>query len=530
MTPTAPLPAPPATRPPRSSARACGVGAAAFGLGLSVLAGSPVSPASAQVTAVAAAPVRVRRVAAAVHPAPVPAGPARAAAARPGVWSVVSANVGSSTPTAQVVRFGGGELVVFGVQNANSQSIASRRLTFTGAAAGPLTTVVGAWSSAALAPALISVGGRPTVVFNGYRDAHGSTPYDRATLKAAQLVRGNTWTLAPGALSRDDAAPGVFGMAATTVAGRTLTAFTTDSGRTIGWHQGIDPFTAGTPDHRTPPLPACCATRPSVAQDTVTKQVWTAFHDDGATPTANGVFAARLLPTAGRPAKQPASSVGVNSLDPGQRVPLVARAGGGLWTAYRVGYPTSTHIRLRNVENGRSLTVATGTDVKEVGLAAAPGGRVWVYWDGDDALVRAVRTNAAVTAVGAVRTVVLPGRTGDVAAYGLDGEGSTGPLTVAVTTSDDRTGADRLLATRIAPALRLVPGRTRLRPGQRFGLVVTDAGTGIGGVRVRLGARTAVTNARGVAFLTVPASGPRRVVLTASRAGYASATAAVTVG
>lgn len=442
-------------------------------------------------------------------------------------------NVGTLVATPRIMRFGAVEEVAWTDQARNGDTVAGRQITVAGTVSGPLSTVAGGWAAADFAPALLSLGGKRTVVFGGIRGTDITKPYDQGRLYAAQSSDGRTWTLAAGALSQAVAA-GAYGLGAINLGGEALAAFTASSSARMYWHLGIDPFTAIRPDHATPQLASCCVLSPSLAQDLRTKQVWTSFCSEGSTASSNGYFAVRILPTAGGNHKLPGAGTGTSTLAPDGRVPLVARRGGGLWTAYTTGYPTPTHIRLQNVETGQSLTFDTRAAgyVKNVGLAAGPVGRLWVYWDGaaDGSLIHAVRTNAAVTRLGPVRTVAAPGGGAHITNYQLDGEASAGPLTVVVDSCDARVGRYRISATQIDPGLTVVPGRSRVRAGQRFGVRVSDAGAPLLGVRVHLGASSAVTDRRGIAALTVPAGrAPGRALITANLGGYAAASAPVTI-
>ena len=52
-----------------------------------------------------------------------------------------------------------------------------------------------------------------------------------------------------------------------------------------------------------------------------------------------------------------------------QRVPIVARAGGGVYVAYPSGYPTTNQVRLWRIADNKSSAVATRS-------SSATGGRL----------------------------------------------------------------------------------------------------------------------------------------------------------
>lgn len=151
---------------------------------------------------------------------------------------------------------------------------------------------------------------------------------------------------------------------------------------------------------------------------------------------------------------------------------------------------------------------------EDASVAAAPDGRLWVFWRGDGD-VRATRSNPAVTEFGRVVRVRNPKGTDSV--YDLTGNGSRGPLDVLL--QADTGAGPASWHQRILPGLSLTYklGTGKKGAGKVF-LKVTDAGDPVKGATVKVkGQGTKTTSATGN---TVFKLGPGRYRARASKDGY----------
>ena len=89
------------------------------------------------------------------------------------------------------------------------------------------------------------------------------------------------------------------------------------------------------------------------------------------------------------------------------RVPMAARAQGGLFVAYRHGYPNANAVRLWRIGSGGFTTIGTGRGIGEVAIAADPNGRMWGVWDRNGRIF-ARRSNLSVSQWGQAVRVRTP--------------------------------------------------------------------------------------------------------------------------
>ena len=113
------------------------------------------------------------------------------------------------------------------------------------------------------------------------------------------------------------------------------------------------------------------------------------------------------LPTVGPTTKVPRSSDGTDVLTPLQATAFVARPGGGLWTAYCIGYPTCDKVGLWRVGSAQPRSVPGSRGARDIAISTAPGGRLWIAWTTYHA-VNVVSTGATGTSFGTVRTIKPP--------------------------------------------------------------------------------------------------------------------------
>ena len=211
----------------------------------------------------------------------------------------------------------------------------------------------------------------------------------------------------------------------------------------------------------------------------------------------------------GSPVGAPATMPGTSDMAIGliARTPIVARAGGGFYVAYPVGYPALEDARLWRIGSAASRSIAKfkGPGSHPVTVAAAADGRLWVLWlDGAGAggpRIFARRSNPAATRFGAVVDAGRPRGAGS--GYRLDASASGGELDAFGVFS---LGVESTAATyhrRLLPGLSLKAAPRKLRRGEsrKVRFTVTDAGDPVAGATVRAGGRSGKTGANGRAKL-----------------------------
>ncbi|MDQ1703507.1 MAG: hypothetical protein QOF57_2759 [Frankiaceae bacterium] len=445
--------------------------------------------------------------AAAVHPSAVSA----KATASP--WTTLSSGAGvniSFQPS--VVRWGRQLIVVWPQKSGSGQAIRSRILGATGTPASAVRTAV-TWSSVSSDPRVILLGGVPTIVFNGNRTDITTDPYT-GPMAYAQSPTATAWSLGAGSLSHDSAEYGLGAVDDGT--GQPLVAFAGSSSAHVTFHHGIDPAVPAAADSVTGDTGSVQDV--GVARDPKTGAVYALWYSGSSNPAIQGIHSAQVLPSLGAPsAPAPLSTVtylgAKTSVSPGQDVSVTGRVGGGVWAAYPSGYPSAHTVVLWNVETGRTLTLSRPAGaVQYVGISAAPGGRVWVWW-AENGAVYAVRTNPAVTRFGVVRRVLAPG---GYSPTRTAGDGALGFLDVVINQSNN--GAPSAISTTRIYEVPLVTAR---RSGATVTVTVSDAGLPVAGASVRVGGVTKRTGATGTVSFAAGAKGTHAVAVSA--AGFAAA-------
>ena len=157
--------------------------------------------------------------------------------------------------------------------------------------------------------------------------------------------------------------------------------------------------------------------------------------------------------------------------------------------------------------SGKARKIWKG-DVRHVGIAAGPDGRLRVMWVGAGNAIYAARSNRSATKFGGVVGVKPPGGTDTV--WKIAGEGSRGWLDLFVSVSTPGSLAYW--------HMQVLPGLTIACAGG-VGCAVTDAGDPVAGAKVKIGSKAVTTNAKGKASARVA---PGTYTAVASKAGYTS--------
>jgi hypothetical protein len=312
---------------------------------------------------------------------------------------------------------------------------------------------------------------------------------------------GKTWTVQPSPASKAAGGKPVYaanGIGATLgLDGMPFAAWGDSAPGANGLHAGLD---AHDPDQQ---LAGATPVDPTVAVDSRTGHVVAAWNSlDGGNAQARGVA------PAGAPVAVPAS--GARQL--GQRVSATGRIGGdGVWIAYSAGeneFLGRPAVWRFGAPQPKVLSRATGA--RFTGVAAAPGGRLWVFWARRDTLL-ATRSNATVTRFG--RTVSLTAPKGTSSIFSLNGEGSQGPLDLLALVQ--KGGVPGYWHQRVLPGLTLT---ARKKTGGKVAFKVTDAAEPVKGAKIALGKGSKLTSANGTATFAIA---PGHHEAKAGKVGYA---------
>ena len=256
---------------------------------------------------------------------------------------------------------------------------------------------------------------------------------------------GTPWTLQAGGAAPSDAA---FGSAAATFA----TDGTPIEVSGSAWvHRGLSPSTPAYDYHAD--FGACCAYGANIGTDKVSGEVYAVWYAD-ARDTANpdgalGVYARRVDPATGAPAavavRMPGSVTMFNgdeeSSNPIGRIPVEARAGGGLYAAFAGGYPSVDKVLVWRIGDAQSIKVATSGNLNDaVEVESTSDGRLWAVWSEDAngrPKVMAALSNENLTEWSPPVSVSVPSSLGSyVSLYELDADAGSGSLDVVVNLSD----------------------------------------------------------------------------------------------
>jgi len=365
---------------------------------------------------------------------------------------------------------------------------------------GPVTIAAymnGANHSVALAPV---PGGGIRAFFAGLQPG---SPLDRV-MATSTSADGVTWTAAAPVSFNGAAAKPVYvaaGIAANVGLDGVFYSAWGDSGPGDGgFHVGLDSTAA---DGN---FPAGLMSDPGIGVDSQSGQVVAAWNVIG------GSVIAMLLKPAGAALTIPNSTAAQLQ----HTVGITGRIGApGVYVAFAQGTNEFTaKPALFNVGTGK-VTRLKGSDAEKISIAAAPGGRLWVFWK-SGGTVFATRSNAAATSFGPVRQVVAPGGKSSTI-FDLAGEGSAGPLDVlALVQPSANTLAN--FHQRILPALTL---KEKKGKKGKTTFTVTDAGDAVAGAKVKVkGGKSGKTGSKGTVSITVA---PGKHSASASLTGYAVA-------
>ena len=458
------------------------------------------------------------------------AGTAPAALAAPGDWTQLS-QTSSATSYPEVgniyeptAAWFGSTLQVLWPQKASAGKegyVTSLLDTAGRVTAGP-APVFGDWDAVTKNPALIALGGQRFLSFSGLNPGRSGAQY------FATSGDGLSWAVSNGSMSETQSAYAAYGSDAIDNAGTPVWVGNAGSTTGIRWHVGtsdVNPAPAGTDQSYN--LSGCCAYNAVAARDAATGAVYAAFYSNSSATSENGIQVGQILPAAAGWRQAPDSTTirdgRADSVDPGQKVAMVGRPGGGVYVAYAVGYPTPRLIRVLNVVTGATLDVPRSADANAVAMSAEPDGRLWITWE-QKGKVKAVHTNAAATRLGSVGSWGAPRGTENLWKSTIAGTSGGAAVVYTATTQN----AINVWHNNVTRTLTVKANPASARRGSGVTFTVTDAGDPVAGATVRFGSRTATTNGAGRATITAPGSSGR-VKATAKNGVYNPGTTTVRV-
>lgn len=445
-----------------------------------------------------------------------------------GGWTTVSTGAVDTLSEITLQRTADGVLHAVYVQDVGTAAAYQHTTLATSGKVTGHSDVVGTWASLIDNPQLLPTAtGGLRLVFSGLQDLNSANFYSHGyAYDTVGDAGGAAWTLQPHALTKFGAAYGGYGNGATTLSnGTPVTAATLNSD--IAYRVGDIATTdqsvvSAASDDALYTAPGCCVYDTTLVNSG--DAIWMGWYANGSDAANNGVFVRQVYPTTGPVLKAPSSSDGASSLSTGQRLAMVARPGGGVAVAYKVGYPSTKAIGLWQVGTSKVVKVPGSKDAAYVALAAGATGRMWLAWTDDSDRAFALRTSPTGFGLGAVQDLGAPRRSSDLWSISVDASLNQG--TVLVNDVSSLSVSSRI----VNPGLTLqAKGTLRVGRASTVKVAVTDAGDGVKGVKVKGGGDSCTTKKSGTCSLAVRPGRPGKVRFKATRNGYGFAVDTVPV-
>lgn len=306
-------------------------------------------------------------------------------------------------------------------------------ISASGTIATPATPIITDWKTLIANPRLTTVNGQPFLGFAGLRTgSSGAESY-------ATSADGLTWTVGPGSLSSTMNAYASNGNDIVDSAGTPVWIGNPGTVNGVQWHLGIsptDPAAPGTDGSHVPT--GCCGYDAAGVRDLASGAVIAAFYSNASAASEQGIQVGQILPTAGAFAQAPDSVTNYegtpSSLEPGQRVALVAKPGGGALVAYLSGYPTAKRVRVWDTGTGATVDIPGSAGARKVAMAIGPAGETWVAWL-TGSKVKIVRVAGKRVVRGSLINWPRPGGTSELWKIAVS-SGAAKRLDVIITASD----------------------------------------------------------------------------------------------
>ncbi len=446
-----------------------------------------------------------------------------------GGWAKVSTGAVDTLSEITAARTADGVLhAVYAQEVGTDSSYEHTSIATSGATLGH-SDVVGTWAALVENPELLTTAtGGLRLVFSGLKDTDTANFYSHGyAYDTVSDASGGAWGLQPHALTKFGAVYSGYGVGATTLSnGTPVTAGTLNSSifYRVGDIATTDQATVSAASEDGAYTSASCCLYDTQLVNSG-DAVWMAWYANGSSEATNGTFVQQVYPSAGPVLKAPGSSSGTDSLSSDQAVAMVARPGGGVVLAYKLGYPTTTAIGLWQVGSPKAVKVPGSKGADLVSLAAGATGRMWLAWSTDGNAAYALRTSPTGFGLGAVQSLGSPSRSSAIWALTVDASLNQGTVLVNDTT------ARSVYSRQVNPglSLRTNPGKVRAGRASDVKVTVTDAGAKVAGAKVKGGGDSCTTKASGTCTLTIKAGRPGKVSLKATANGYGFAKETVKV-
>ena len=248
---------------------------------------------------------------------------------------------------------------------------------------------------------------------------------------------GSPWTLQTGPVAEGDG----FGASIAATFASDGTPFLIAGNAFV--HRSLDPSAPNSEYHSA----GTEAYGANIATDDVSGDVFAIWFSG--TAGSPGVFAREVDTATGAPAApemlMPGSVTDFEgdgySINPIARTPLVARPGGGLYSAFAAGYPSIDRIILWRIGDPTSRTMVRAPSLGEkVAVAATPDGRLWVLWVDESTprpKIYAAVSDDTISSFSAPFSVQVPLSAGEfVAVFEIDADATADGADVFVNLSD----------------------------------------------------------------------------------------------
>ncbi|RYB94106.1 hypothetical protein EUA93_06950 [Nocardioides oleivorans] len=454
--------------------------------------------------------------------------PAERSAMAGGGWTKVSTGAVGTLSEITTTRTADGVLHAVYVQDVGTaDSYEHSTLSTSGKVIGH-SNVLGTWGSLIANPELLATAsGGLRLVFSGLQDTNSANFYSQGYgYDTVSDASGGVWTIEPHALTKSTAPYSGYGVGATTLSNGTpvtVGTINSDIRYRVGDIATTDPGVVNAAaDDSAYTAPACCLYDTQLVNSG--DAIWMTWYSNGTGEPNNGIFVQQVYPTAGPVLKAPGSSVGGDSLAADQAVAVVARPGGGVVLAYKLGYPTAKGIGLWQVGSSKVVKVPDSKGARYVSLSTGVSGRMWLAWTNDANDAFALRTSPQGFGLGTAQELTSPAKASELWSIAVDASLNQGTVLVNDVTS-------RAVFSRIVnPGLTLkAKGSARVGKPTKVTFTVTDAGDGVGGVKVKGGGDSCTTTSKGKCTLTIKAGKPGKVSVKATRNGYGFAVTDVKV-
>jgi hypothetical protein len=451
-------------------------------------------------------------------------------------WTQISKPTGLGIASPGLFRTSDGRLHVIW-PSADPHNVYSLHYSTVGGKAKVLATgtVVSHWAAVDAYPRLAPGKNGGMVLFLDGGNGIGGSPYNTGAMYVATSnSAGKSWKLLPGSIAHSGFVPLTNSAGTTELNGTPVAAWTEIN--SLAYHVGIDPASPATSPDQHLGIGAAGGLGAPTLVTTKSGTILAGWFNTTGNDN-EGYWVAQIWPKQGAKIKAPNSgSKSQTNGEPDQPVALVAHPAGGSYLAYCM--PTHVlhcgHVALWRVGAAKTLTVPGSSSgaADLVSLAVGHGGHLWVSWFNTRTnTISVVRTNAAVTAFGQVRTISAPSPLFTFSA--LATLGGSGPLDViALETLNHPNSSPTYFDTQLFPALRIKANKAKVSNARSTTITFTvdDSGDGVGGVTVKFLGHSAKTNSKGVVKFTVKKGTAKgSYVVTATKTGYAPASFTVKV-